>query len=334
MARAPFVFKKAKAEQAAIKMGLYGKAGSGKTFTSLLIAEGLAAASGKRVAFVDTEHGTDFYSREIKERQPHPEEFDFDAFYSRSMSATEAAIRSLDPKDHGVVVIDSITHLWEACLASYAGPTTSVDSIPFHAWGKIKKPYKSLITYLLSSPMHALICGREKNEYGKNDSGELEMVGVTMRAEGETPYEPHVLIRMIRERSATGQAPVKAFVEKDRSGLLAGKTFSLLPNQENGYTYAHLGAPLLALLGDSQATIPSQAETAAKDVEAQVDADFKQEAESAEWRDSFVARLELCGSKAEIDVVGAEISEAKALMLKPDLAVVRESYAKALKKIK
>ena len=37
-------FRKAKAEQAALKIGLYGPPGSGKTFTSLLIAEGLAKA--------------------------------------------------------------------------------------------------------------------------------------------------------------------------------------------------------------------------------------------------------------------------------------------------
>ena len=43
-------FRKAKAEQAALKMGIYGPPGSGKTFTSLLIAEGLAKLSGKGVA--------------------------------------------------------------------------------------------------------------------------------------------------------------------------------------------------------------------------------------------------------------------------------------------
>ena len=42
-------FAKAKAEQAALKIGIYGPPGSGKSFTSLLMAEGLAKASGKRV---------------------------------------------------------------------------------------------------------------------------------------------------------------------------------------------------------------------------------------------------------------------------------------------
>ena len=48
-------FRKAKAEQAALKVGLYGPPGSGKTFTALLLAEGLAKATKKRVAYVDTD---------------------------------------------------------------------------------------------------------------------------------------------------------------------------------------------------------------------------------------------------------------------------------------
>ena len=35
-------FRKAKAEQAALKIAMYGPPGSGKTFTTLLLAEGLA----------------------------------------------------------------------------------------------------------------------------------------------------------------------------------------------------------------------------------------------------------------------------------------------------
>jgi pantothenate kinase-related protein Tda10 len=48
-------FEKPKLLKAALKLGLYGPAGSGKSFTSLLIAEGLARHTGKRVAYVDTE---------------------------------------------------------------------------------------------------------------------------------------------------------------------------------------------------------------------------------------------------------------------------------------
>lgn len=128
-------FRKAKAEQAALKMGLYGAPGSGKTFTSLLIAEGLADLTKKRVAYVDTEHGTDFYCQAVADRGVHPEAFDFDAIYTRSLTETIEETKKLDPKEHGVVVVDSFTHLWEAAQAAYSGNVNRAGQIPFHAWG-------------------------------------------------------------------------------------------------------------------------------------------------------------------------------------------------------
>ena len=81
-------FKKADPQQKFLKMGIYGPPGSGKTFTTLQYAERLAEVSGKRVAFVDTERGTDFYVHKNKARKVHPEAFDFDAIYTRSLAET------------------------------------------------------------------------------------------------------------------------------------------------------------------------------------------------------------------------------------------------------
>ena len=86
-------FRKAKAEQAALKIGLYGPPGSGKSFTSLLLAEGLVKNTGKRIAFVDTERGTDFYCQAVAQRAIHPEAFDFDAIYTRSITEVTSAIQ-------------------------------------------------------------------------------------------------------------------------------------------------------------------------------------------------------------------------------------------------
>ena len=72
-------FKKADPQQKFLKMGVYGPPGSGKTFTTLQYAEKLAEVTGKRIAFVDTERGTDFYVHKNKARAVHPEAFDFDS---------------------------------------------------------------------------------------------------------------------------------------------------------------------------------------------------------------------------------------------------------------
>jgi hypothetical protein len=329
-------FRKAKAEQAALKIGVYGPAGSGKTFTALLLAEGLAAAAKKRVAFVDTEHGTDFYTRAVPERRPHPAAFDFDALYTRSISETIAALRGISESNYAAVVIDSITHLWEAAIQSYSGKHTSAGTIPFHAWGKIKKPYKDLMTGLLNSGLHVLICGRQKNEWGEDEeSGETKVMGVTMKAEGETPYEPHVLIRMQRERTKSGQAPVSAYVEKDRSGLLAGQTIVLPPDQPDGYTYDQIARPLLSVLtGKTQAQIQTADEAASEDADALAVEDAAREDASTRLRDQFIGRLMAATTKVEVAKISGEVSkDIKKQMLAADVAAVREAWQAAAKKV-
>lgn len=323
-------FKKAKAEQAAIKMGLYGPSGSGKTFTALLIAEGLAKVSGKRTAFVDTEHGSDFYCKEVAERKLHPTAFDFDALYTKSITEITESIRALKPEQYGIVVIDSITHVWEAARLAYSGKETSAGTIPFHAWAKIKKPYKDLINFLLSSPMHVLFCGRQGNEFETDEeSGELKKVGVKMKAEGETPYEPHILIRMeaIKDPKKR-EAVITAFAEKDRTGILAGKTIEW-PNFDN------LVKPILPLLGGTQAQIQSDDETSRQDAEKITEDEKKRITESERMREQWKARMSLCNTMEELKAIGKEISpEAKKSMTPSDVSEIREAYLEHEKNLK
>ena len=316
-------FRKAKAEQAALKIGMYGPPGSGKTFTSLLIAEGLAKISKKRVAYIDTEHGTDFYCKAVATRAIHPEEFDFDALYTKSITEALAAVKSLSDKEYSVIVIDSITHLWEACIAAYAGRQTSAGTIPMHAWGKIKKPYKELMATLLSSQMHVIFCGRQGTEYATNaETEELRAVGVKMKAEGETPYEPHILIRMesIRPQKTNELASIVAYAEKDRTGVLAGRSFV-------NPTFDSLARPLLALLGGSQAHIPTTDETAAQDAEKMTDDDNRRVEQSARHLAEFKAKITLANAPETLKAIGKEITpQLKSMMLPGEVAELREAY--------
>lgn len=316
-------FRKAKAEQASLKIGIYGPAGSGKTFTALLLAEGLAAATGKRVAYVDTERGTDFYCKAVPSRAVHPEAFNFDALYSRSISEIAQSVRSLDPGEYGVVVLDSITHVWEAAIAAYSGRLTSVGSIPMHAWGKIKKPYKDLMAYMLSSPMHVIICGRQGTEYATDEeTEELKAVGLKMKAEGETPYEPHILLRMeaIKPTKTGEVALIVAYAEKDRTGVLAGRTFA-------NPSFETLAKPLLHLLGGHQAKVATSDETAAADAEALAVEERKRAEESADTLRTIKAQIDLALDAKALKSIGSQITPAvKSKMLPADVAALREHY--------
>jgi hypothetical protein len=321
---AGFRFKKAVGEQAALKIAMYGPPGSGKTFTSLLMAEGLAKLTGKRIAFCDTEHGTDFYCQAVKTRGVHPAAFDFDAVYTQSITEVLEAVKSLDPKDYSVVVIDSITHIWQSAIAAYSGKQTKIGTIPMQAWGRIKKPYKDIMTALLSSPLHVIICGRQGIEYATDEeSEELKAVGYKLKAEGETAYEPHILIRMEAQkpRKTNEIAQIVAYAEKDRTGVLAGRSFV-------NPTFDSLCAPLLGLLGATQAQISSGDETAALDAEALANLEIARLEDSAKLAKEFVAQINLTKTKEDLKLLGKEITPAlKSRMTPEDLADLREQYA-------
>ena len=323
-------FRKAQAEQAALKMGIYGPPGSGKTFTSLLIAEGLAKVNGKRIALVDTEHGSDFYCQSVATRSVHPEAFDFDALYTRSITDVLQAVRSINTDEYGVVVIDSVTHIWQACIEAYGGRQTSAGTIPMHAWGKIKKPYKDLMTFLLSSPLHVIFCGRQGTEYSTDEeTDELKAVGVKMKAEGETPYEPHILIRMeaIKPKKTNELAMIVAYAEKDRTGVLAGRSF-VNPSFET------LCKPLLSLLGTTQAQMESLESAAVKDAEQLAAEESARIERSAALLREWVATVNLAKSAADLKEVGKLITpQLKAQMTPQDVQSLREAYQQREKEL-
>jgi hypothetical protein len=313
-------FRKSKSEQSALKIAIYGPPGSGKTFTSLLMAEGLARIDGKRIAVVDTENGTVFYDKTVKERDIHPEGFDFDVIKTRSITDVLDAVRGIKPTEYSAIIVDSITHLWEAARQAYSGKQTSAGTIPFHAWGKIKKPYKDLIGLLMNSPLHVIICGRQGIDYETDEeTDELKAVGLKMKAEGETPYEPHILLRMeiVKSKKTQERAKVVAFAEKDRTGVLAGRSFV-------NPTFDSLCRPLLPLLGLTQDQIETADQAATKDSERLEADDAKRITRSSDHLRTFTARLNLAKTYKEVMSIGNELTtEIKAEMTTENVATLR-----------
>ena len=316
-------FQKPQLLKAALKLGLYGPAGSGKSFTALLIAEGLACHTGKRVAYVDTEFGTAYYGQTVPQRAVHPQAFDFDVLHTRAIAETLAAVRGLDPAFHGIVVIDSISHLWDACRNAYAGRQTKAGTIPLHAWSAIKKPYKELMHLLLASPIHVVICGRQGIDYGEDEaSGELKSLGYRMRAEGETAYEPDVLLRLEAHRPAKNKPTIPvAHVEKDRTGVLSGQTIAWP-------TYDNVAKPLLGLLGTTQAAPPLEDEVGQQDAAALARQENERAERAAELASLYTTRFGQAECIAQLEGIAKELTtKVKAELGSKDLAQVRRAYA-------
>lgn len=323
-------FVKAAPQQARLKVALYGPPGSGKTFTALLLAEGLAANDGKRIAYVDTERGTDFYATPVSSRDIHPDAWDFDAIYTRSIAEVTESLKALDPNVHGVIVLDSITHIWDAAIAAYEGKMTKIDTIPMQAWGKIKKPYKDLIRFLLDCPMHVLILGRQKNVFETDDSGEMKKTGVGMRAEGETEYEPHICARMEvrRPRKDGERCTYLAIFEKDRTGVLAGRTVAM-PSFK---TFE----PLLPLLGNVQAQSEDPDEVSARDGELLDGSEKKAVAKqdkSAGMLAQFTASINAATTMEALATVAGEIKKAKRTLTSDHYAALGAIYTETQRRV-
>lgn len=314
-------FRKKKCEQAFLRIGVYGPTGSGKTFSTLLFAEGLAKLEKKRVAYIDSEHGTDFYVEHVPQRKVHPEPFDIDCLDTRSLTEALREAKKLSFNEYGVIVIDSITHFWEAAIAAYEGKKTSIGSIPMHAWGSIKRPYKELINFLLNAQAHIFILGREGNEFARDEeTDELQVIGKKMKSEGETPYEPQILLRMEPLKKQNSPTVFRIYAEKDRTGLLAGQLISN-PSFEN------VIAPLLPLLGKTQAVIPGADETAAEDAVALAEAEAVKQSASLEKREEFEALFKLARTSKALDAVADKLTpEVKKQMLPADVTALREYY--------
>ena len=323
-------FAKPTAFKPALKLALYGPAGSGKTFTALLLAEGMARRDGKRIALIDTEQGSAFYGMRVPQRQVHTEPFDFDVLHTRAITDVLNALRNLDVQTHGVVVIDSISHLWDACKNAYVGKTTRHGQIPLHAWSTIKKPYRELMTLVLAIPVHVIVCGRQAIDYGEDgESGELKQVGFRLRAEGETGYEPDVLVRLESHRVSRKQpASVLAHVEKDRTGVLAGRTIEWP-------TFDTLVAPLLELLGGPAMRILSDEEVGTRDADALARREEEGTQRSKEQAAYYQAKIESASTLAELERIGAELKPSvKATFIEKDLLMVRARFGKRLQVLK
>jgi hypothetical protein len=228
------LFQKADMGHSHLKAGIMGLAGAGKTHTSTLISIGLINFMRERgiqmkgqAAFIDTENGAAWVSPQFKAAG-----IELMVARTRSLSDLRDGIRWAS-QNADVLIIDSITHFWTIFCDEYATRRGRKRGLEFSDWRAVKQDWRENFTDLyLNSPLHIIMCGRQGYEYDMqvNDAGKKELVktGVKMKAEGETGFEPSLLVQMEQEQllkdgSVIGVERV-AYVLKDRSTKLDGQT--------------------------------------------------------------------------------------------------------------
>lgn len=212
-----------------LKLGIYGFAGSGKTYTATNFATGLAKRikSKKPIAFFDTETGSDFMIPRVKAAGhdllvPDPK--------TRALKDVKTFIQEAS-KVSEILIIDSVSHIWADLQESYMAKKERT-KLSFPDWGILKKEWRQFTDLFLAVGAHVIICGRAGYEYEHETDEqtgkitELKKVGTRMRAEGEFGYEPSLLLEIERVRNDNGGWMHEATVIKDRTDLMNGKVFT------------------------------------------------------------------------------------------------------------
>jgi len=225
------LLKKAKPEMAFLKMGIYGEAGSGKTFTSTQVVIGLHKhiKSDKPVAFLDTETGSDFVHPIFK-----AEKIELVVAKTRAFKDMLEVIDEAE-KNCGILIIDSITHIWNEMCESYCRKN-NLRRITLNHWQPVKQTWREFTKKYINSSLHIIMDGRsaDKWEHVEDEEGakELQKVGTKMRSETEIGYEPSLLVEMEQDRKSPrigGGWINRAWVIKDRFNLLSHKHFDFEP---------------------------------------------------------------------------------------------------------
>lgn len=254
------MLKPASNKQAFAKVGIYGNAGSGKTYTAALVAIGLHqyAKATKPIGMFDTEPAAS-YIMPLFEKAGIPF-----LVYDESRALRDLmAFMDEAEQECFAVIVDSVTHVWRDTQESYMAKINEglakkgkrpIHKLEFHHWGPIKAAWAKFTDRYLSSKLHVIVCGRAGSiyEYQTNEeTGKKELIttGTRMATEKEMGYEPSLLIEMMPVREE-GKTINRATVVKDRTDTLNGDEIDF-PNFEkmkSHFAFLNLGGEHYASL--------------------------------------------------------------------------------------
>jgi energy-coupling factor transporter ATP-binding protein EcfA2 len=183
-----FEVRKAQRQGARLLIQLSGVSGSGKTYTALQLAYGLAGQDANKVVMIDTENRRgSLYAESL------PQPFNIIDFYApfspaRYIEAISAAVNA----GAEVIVIDSVTHEWE----SEGGCEWIANQSRFPDWKRAKAEHKRFMTYMLQSPAHIIACTRAREKVDFSDPKNPLKLGIQPIQEKNFSYEATVSLLM------------------------------------------------------------------------------------------------------------------------------------------
>ena len=194
-------------KKAKIKLALQGCAGSGKTYSALLLAYGLCNDWAK-IAVIDSENGSaDLYAHLGNYNVlPLQESFTPETYIE--------AIKICEDAGMEVIIIDSISQCWDNLLEYHA----NLQGNSFTNWQKVTPRMNTFMQKILQSDRHIICTMRCKQDYVLNEkNGKLvpEKVGLKAVMRDGIDYEFTIVFDINIKHQAT--------VSKDRTNLFINK---------------------------------------------------------------------------------------------------------------
>jgi hypothetical protein len=214
-------FHKAERKKGKLRLAIAGPAGSGKTYSALLIALGL----GGRIAMIDTERGSgELYDHlgEYDACTVHP------PFEPRKYVEV---IRAAEDLGYETIIIDSLSHAWigQGGLLDVHGHIADKTGNSWSAWRQVTPKHNELVDAMLQSKCHIIATMRSKMEYTQveeNGKKQVKKLGMSPIQRDGMEYEFTVFMDLDLHHTATAT--------KDRTTLFDGQYF--VPTIETGKT--------------------------------------------------------------------------------------------------
>lgn len=217
--------RKAERKKAKLRLGISAPSGAGKTYSSLLVANGITGDWSK-VGLIDTENGSGDLYAHLGDYSVIP----IEAPYTPDKYIQ--AIKLFEDNGFSVIVIDSLTHAWagEGGILDIQSATAAASRSgnSYTAWREVTPKHNALVNAILQSKCHIIATMRAKTEYvqEKNDNGKTEIrkVGLAPIQRDGMEYEFTVMLDVSIQHVASAS--------KDRTGLFDGQYFK--PSIETG----------------------------------------------------------------------------------------------------
>lgn len=174
---------------ARLVIGISGISGSGKTYTALQLAWGLAGGDSKKVGLLDSENKRgSLYSDSLKDKKGNVHKFligDLNAPFSPQRYID--AILEFQAAGVEVLVIDTVSHEWNGLGGVLSIANAQAKSIT--GWKVAKPEHQRFMNTLLQCNMHIIVCIRATNKTDWKDPKNPQALGILPIQQEEFMFE-------------------------------------------------------------------------------------------------------------------------------------------------